>query len=95
MKGYYLKKYWANITKEPMIGGSNNYADFLSGMEPSDYQSDWYAGLKRSCLADLFDELPYSMHRSLEDKVKEASGADRVETVEEYLARGGKISGCD
>ena len=73
----------------------NNLEVFLSDMTLDDYKSEWFKALGRAPLCDLFNELPYPMPRDLEDKIKEASGADRVETVEEYLARGGKISGCD
>lgn len=73
----------------------DNLEVFLSGMTLDDYTSEWYYALVRSGLANLFDEIPYQMPRSLEDKVMEASGAESVETVEEYLERGGKISGCD
>lgn len=73
----------------------NNLEIFLSDMTLEDYRSEWFQALGRSSLADLFNELPYPMPRSLEEKIKEASGADSVETVEEYIARGGKISGSN
>ena len=73
----------------------NNLEVFLSEMTLDDYQSEWFKALGRAPLSDLFNELPYPMPRGLEEKIKEASGADSVETVEEYIARGGKISGCD